>query len=464
MKTEGFQEREHTDPCAPLPTAIKGREDGWRVTPAPPLTEAADVNIAERKMRVPVGFSDLEVTIRAHQMGRVKWTPSKAHQDQSRKLFERDHRQKLTDESIAAAETFRINVLLTQAGISMEALHHPVVAQGEAVRIVLGREWLEFLRHIAKWHQTGAQDFLAIAVAACGNLTTDGLQRVTMLYERIVAYENQPPTFEEITLPLAALLDSYGKETNSPWYAPPEPGDSEGEGEGTGDPDDGEEDGPLSDAEEATPSEGKYRETDEPHLALGKGSTVGWGDMIFSAVPLDRSVAGRWARKRIAEEEGAIPRSIHRLPTDGRVFDRRIRKMGGTILIDTSGSMSLSSRDVYRIVEAAPGCTIAIYCGSGTKGWLRVIARNGRIADASDMQIDAGGNIVDGPALEWLLTEEEPRLWVCDGGVTGRQDSSCGVLTKEAERLRSLGKVLRLDNVPSAVDFIKKKKMVLRRT
>ena len=52
----------------------------------------------------------------------------------------------------------------------------------------------------------------------------------------------------------------------------------------------------------------------------------------------------------------------------------------------------------------APASTVAIYSGRGASGTLTIIGKKGRVADADGLSKAriGTGNIVDGPALEWL--------------------------------------------------------------
>ena len=88
---------------------------------------------------------------------------------------------------------------------------------------------------------------------------------------------------------------------------------------------------------------------------------------------------------------------------------------GGTILIDASGSMMFNGQDILEIMELLPAVTIAMYNGHYDKGQLRVIARNGkRVSEEYLNTHSGGGNVVDGPALEWLATMPARRIWVSD--------------------------------------------------
>lgn len=138
-----------------------------------------------------------------------------------------------------------------------------------------------------------------------------------------------------------------------------------------------------------------------------------------------------------------------RVNTDGIVFrSRRMTKGGGTVLIDCSGSMDFTERDVDAILRAAPAVTIATYNGRSYSGELRIVATRGRRADSSDLIPPYGGNVVDVPALEWLGRQpSRPRLWVSDGIVTAAGDRVCDSVTRECERLARRYGICRVGNV-----------------
>ena len=178
-------------------------------------------------------------------------------------------------------------------------------------------------------------------------------------------------------------------------------------------------------------------EHEKPEDEGQSGGPVTWGTMKVVEPPLHRTVARRrFGSRWSASEEGTDPRYVHRILTDGRIFARRVAGPGGAVLIDASGSMSLSSESVRRLVERAPGATIAAYAGAGNSGILKVLARGGHVAWSQDCCLsDAGnGNVVDGPALRWLARQGGPRLWVSDGCVTGRDDQRDPANDRDAER------------------------------
>ena len=150
-------------------------------------------------------------------------------------------------------------------------------------------------------------------------------------------------------------------------------------------------------------------------------SQVKWGKMTTRTAPqtnkLPRMKISR--SKYRAAEDGAIPRYPHRAFTDGRVFSRRRKVHGGSVLIDDSGSMGFDTDDVRYIVETAPAVNIAAYSGTYWEGELVILA-NGKgtyaTIEAKNLPY-GGGNTVDFPALQWLAKQEKPRIWVTDGYV-----------------------------------------------
>ena len=148
--------------------------------------------------------------------------------------------------------------------------------------------------------------------------------------------------------------------------------------------------------------------------------------------------------------EGARLGRLHRFCLDRAVFRRPVRRWGGSVLIDTSGSMRLDSEDIDAILAATRGVAlVAIYSGRGAEGELRVVARGGHRAAADQLEPYGGGNIVDLPALDWLARQPRPRIWVSDGGVTGVGDNASPEHTQRCAdaraplQLRSLEDALR---------------------
>ena len=90
--------------------------------------------------------------------------------------------------------------------------------------------------------------------------------------------------------------------------------------------------------------------------------------------------------------------------------------------------MQFCGEDILEIMQLLPAVTIAMYNGRGTTGTLRIIAKNGkRVADDYLNRHSGYGNVVDGPALEWLGTQSAKRIWVSDMHVFGATGDISGI-------------------------------------
>jgi hypothetical protein len=149
-------------------------------------------------------------------------------------------------------------------------------------------------------------------------------------------------------------------------------------------------------------------------------------------------------------------RYLSRWPVDGRVFRRRARRGGGTLLVDTSGSMSLDVADLDRLLLSTPhGMRVAIYSGSGDVGELRIVADGVRRAAVEHLARFGSGNVVDLPALEWLARQPLPRLWVSDGGVTGIGDRGSLALKERCAALCRRARIRRVAKLDEAAALLK---------
>lgn len=189
-----------------------------------------------------------------------------------------------------------------------------------------------------------------------------------------------------------------------------------------------------------------------------------FAELCFGKAPLTRMHNGNLGKIKLASDTGRNPRRIHRMLTDPhrRVFDRTKRNSGGVVLIDASGSMDVQSDDVLKILNAAPGATVAMYAhrqGSKNVPNFWVLAKDGKMVDKLP-EPHGTGNGVDGPALRWAIKskrfQNEPMLWVCDGHVTdGQTDSSFAHLTAEARALALKAKAVMYRKIDDAVDYLK---------
>ena len=202
-----------------------------------------------------------------------------------------------------------------------------------------------------------------------------------------------------------------------------------------------------SDGNIPRPLEPDYRRTEEG----------AWGRVTFENPALTRKLPAKLrARVRRYSDEGVIPTAFHREEIDGAIYSVKRKQSAGSILIDASGSMALTSEMIEAIVAACPGVIIAAYCGEGASSSraynpLRVIARKGRLVAPSEINPAPGGNEIDGPALDWLAEQPEPRFWISDGyvcSVLGVSRSMTVALIRCVEKNR----ITRIESVPDWIE------------
>ncbi len=186
------------------------------------------------------------------------------------------------------------------------------------------------------------------------------------------------------------------------------------------------------------------------------------GKMRISEVPLSKPCGAPPVKRRrryVAASEGILLRYPERYLIDRAVFCRSKRSSpgGGTVLIDTSGSMRLTAPQLDTIVRESPsGVTVAIYSGSGSRGELRIVARGGMRAGKKDLKPHGSGNIVDAPALEWLATQPAPRVWMSDGGVTGVDDAPSASVRERCRAACIKGRIRVAENVEQVVEALRR--------
>jgi hypothetical protein len=117
---------------------------------------------------------------------------------------------------------------------------------------------------------------------------------------------------------------------------------------------------------------------------------------------------------------------------------RYIRRAGGSVLLDSSGSMHLTNKQLKNLCRQFPAATVAYYFGwsrtlinhYGCYGDLVIYAENGRRAQDVGQRDD--NNSVDLYAIQWLLKQPAPRYIVTDrdfcGGPTGQNIAASQLL------------------------------------
>lgn len=394
-------------------------EGPWGITKVPMEPGHAKTSVTGKEMYVPVGDTPQERAVRAHEMMHAKCSPADSWQTWLNRGF-------ASSEALISAEEFRINTLCTRAGFDMKHALTDGSEKSSGERIASQELWAEgvyltaafagtarlnpFISGVRKHNPAWAESFKAVA------------KRLTRIAARIkvtrrlasTSVDRQSglaPTGFTYTESWAMLLDQIAKPI-TPEDEDTPPGRGE-ERDGTPPP------------PPVTPEEIK----DATPTSVGAGTS--WDDLRIHKCPMPRLVPGGLGRKRQASDHGRSPRRIHRILTDPqrRVFDKKKRSNGGVVLIDGSGSMSLSQTDVLNIMAAAPGATVAIYSSYGDVEVpnLYIIGDKGKMV--SEIPPGNIGNGVDGPAAEWAVKARQhpsaPVVWVTDGFVHGIGNMSC---------------------------------------
>lgn len=141
---------------------------------------------------------------------------------------------------------------------------------------------------------------------------------------------------------------------------------------------------------------------------------------------LTRKAPAAEGKRRRAVMRGGALRNINRAKMDEKPFRLTVKgkKRIGAILLDISGSMSVSESQLLRALDQCPQAVIAVYSGRSAQGHLMVVAKDGKVL-ANPMSVARStyrmgdDNTCDGPALEWLAKEARKRkgvpIWVSDG-------------------------------------------------
>jgi hypothetical protein len=199
--------------------------------------------------------------------------------------------------------------------------------------------------------------------------------------------------------------------------------------------------------------------------SMSRASTPYWGELEIEKLPLTVVAKGNLGKRKVASNVGRSPRRLHRYMTDPqrRIFDNKKKGMGGVVVMDASGSMTLTRDDVRKMLEASPGCTVLAYSDIGTgkpNAWI--LADKGRMVAEEDFPEMGSGNGVDFPALEWGVKHKQhsssPVVWVTDGGVCGPNQGFSEMLANQCTSYSYEKKVIIVEDADTCVDVLNKLK------
>lgn len=399
----------------PLPEAIDGHQ--WIVERG-----VGSINTVDRRLQVPLSDSETDRMVRNHETAHARLTPRHPATVLARKYA-------ISPEGLQAVEDLRVHLFLKHCDISS-----PGVLTQEEMDSLVGR--CHFNRRevglllVAGLH---TDDFDRAINSLRNHLRPEDLAdigaKVQLIEKRLKAGRSpfRRIGFRNCTAPAAQLADALFPET-------------------------AERDGSAATAE--IPKQVLECVALQPKSP----SQHRWGTLAISHLPQSLTrVVSPYSQCRTYRDEGAALAAPYRLPVDRRIFAHKKRVKGGTVLIDGSGSMRITDDDIRRILAVAPAATVAIYSGHRKEGTLTVIAAKGRAVTTEGLaQARCGsGNVVDGPALQWLAKQPEPRLWVSDGVVTGVHDRVSIDLWAEAATLCRTHRITRVEKAAAVEGFLR---------
>lgn len=441
----------------PLPEIVKGPDGkNWKIVHA---EHNIGVDWHNRTLRVPLDDNDVAHCVRMQEVGRLKWDDLSV--DGMDSLLFR------------AVEDHRINYLLSDAGVDISA---GMMTPEKEMSITRDNTGL-----LSRMLMT---DYTDEAPTDESLKEVDELEVVELFQEVKKCIQRNPTKLESVRLTewlLARLVEMSAAFDMS----------MGGEGEGSGVPmpmgtASGASRGRVAsgpsfadvfqDTWDALPEDDKAVDLppgardelptgDHPDLeqyaqmleGAHRSNLVPWGQMTIEEPARTESSRGKFHKTWKSTDEGVYPRYNHRFYTDGKIFARRKKIPGGTVVIDCSGSMSLTPQQIEQVVDLAPGCVVACYSGNGTRGVLRILAKDGRRVAQQFCGSPSGGmNVVDYPALLWAYRLMHPRIWVSDAAVTGINDGQGAANIAMCMALVRKGRFFHARSVPQAIPILQR--------
>lgn len=453
----------------PIPEML-GRRDTthgqWVVDTCAPVRGNPYTDIVGRKMVVPVSPEETERCIRAHEMMHARVSPA----DDFVKWIERGIASEL---SLRCVEELRVNYLIEKAGFDPKT-HLADGSETQAgEKVAQAGDWTSAVYTAVGFaNSAGLKDFLT-GVRRHNREWGDTLRDIVKQVQKEIVKSDRAGTLARTDkdprtglAPLGfAEVERLGEMVDR-LANPPQPEESPEEEENQqgkakeqdGQPNDGGAKQKGANGKPSPVSKEDVKKARPAQNSMGRqGVAPQWAQLRVHKLPLTRHAHGGMGRKRRATNIGRNPRRIGRMLVDPerRIFDATKKGNGGVVLIDGSGSMALTTNDIVKIVESAPGATVAVYStdSANVKDNLLILAEKGRMVDTLPQR--HGGNGVDGPALKWAIEQRQhsnaPVVFITDGQVHGISQGYNDLLAMDCINMVLKHKVIVRKNVEQGV-------------
>ena len=464
---------------------LLGRNDTdhgrWVVDGCSPRRGEPYTNLIGREMKVPTQDTDLARVIRAHELMHAKVSPAESWPSWV-------ERNVASEKSMTVVEELRVNLLCQKAGFDVKGNLTDGGETADGERCAGTKDWTGAVHMAIATAGTASNKAFLNGVRRhnreWGNILSDISKRAVKEMEKAYRTGTLASTLPHPQTKLAP----YGfchTERIAEWIdrlaavVPEEPQENSG-ASGASSTGASEEPAPVKRGRGRPRKEhgGAHSNAGTP---TGEGSATGkpypnitptssshgiptWGNLVIERCAMPKHTKGNIGKTRTASNIGRSPRRIHRLLTDPekRVFDKVKRGVGGVVIIDGSGSMSFTHEQIRRIVESAPGATVAIYtdrdhCKGATNMWI--VADKGKMV-SSLPDVFGHGNGVDFPAIEWAVKNRQssrsPIVWVTDGGVCPPQGGYTDLLAMQCINFCKKNKIIVVPYVEEAVKELKR--------
>lgn len=217
----------------------------------------------------------------------------------------------------------------------------------------------------------------------------------------------------------------------------------------------------IAERKEAEERESQEKPDLPPKNETGDGGRLWDRWDLYGIDERSKHPSGSLGRSWSPTSRGSTVGQVSREITDpsARIFRRRTRGKGGVVVIDCSGSMSLTDRDIERILSTAGGAVVLGYTERRGRGSIYLLADGRRRVRHIPTEIAHGaGNGVDGEALRIgarYHKKGEPFIWVTDGGVcVSTTTASFEALRKDCETIMRKERGLYAPNTEGAVKLL----------